>query len=126
MSIVKSLTQIKVQSFVFFRKLRVDYKTGEDFELGRLAPLTYKKIMDETKAIQTKMRNAFKLGDPKDQPVAIRYEGDEKTQDSDSKNLRIVEMEKPRPQFFSPNLMQKAQPKSDSSSSTTVRPSGLG
>ena len=34
------------------RKIRVDEKTGEYFELGRLPPNKYAKIMEETKAIK--------------------------------------------------------------------------
>ena len=41
------------------KKIRVDYNTGEFFELGKLAPTTYKKIMEETKEIQQKMKDSF-------------------------------------------------------------------
>jgi hypothetical protein len=30
-------------------KIRVDHKTGEYFELGKLAPETYRMVMEETK-----------------------------------------------------------------------------
>ena len=36
------------------KKIRVDGKTGEYFELGRLAPKTFDRIMQETKAIQVR------------------------------------------------------------------------
>jgi hypothetical protein len=35
--------------------LRVDHKTGDFFELGRLAPNQYKKVMDETKEIKVNL-----------------------------------------------------------------------
>jgi large subunit ribosomal protein L32 len=113
---------------IFFQ---VDHQSGEIFELGRLAPETYKRVLEETKAIQAKMKDMFATGEPKDQEVVVLYQ-DEENEKNDVKNdaagkrKRVIEMEKPRPQFFSSNLMQKTQVKSDGRSSTTVRPSGLG
>ncbi len=34
---------------VINQKIRVDHKTGEYFELGKLAPETYRRVMEETK-----------------------------------------------------------------------------
>ena len=46
-------------------KIRVDHRTKEFFELGRLAPETYKKVMEETKAIKAiknlQSHQSFKL-----------------------------------------------------------------
>ena len=107
------------------KKIRVDYKTGEYFELGKLAPKTYEKVMEETKEIQQKMKNMFQNNfQPQDKELAVLYENEEKTDEHEGK--RIIEMEKPRPAFFSPNLMQRAKTSSDSASNTTVRPTGLG
>lgn len=104
------------------KKIRVDHKTGEFFEFGRLAPETYYKIMAETKEIQKKMAEAFFLK-PKDKEVVVSYKGEQQLNE-DGKH--VIEMEKPRPQIFSSNLMQKTKVSQDSSSATTVRPSGLG
>ena len=49
------------------KRIRVDNKTGEYFELGKLAPQTYTKVMDETRRIQKKMADTFGVGLPKDE-----------------------------------------------------------
>ncbi|XP_023338684.1 39S ribosomal protein L32, mitochondrial [Eurytemora carolleeae] len=101
------------------QKIRVDHKTGEYFELGKLAPLTYTRIMEETKAIQKKMQETFGTGTPKDQDVVVLYKG-EQTQVPDK--YRIVEMERERPSFFSSNLLQKTRA---IEAGQTVKPSSL-
>ncbi len=112
------------------RRLRNDHKTGEDFELGKLAPEWYRRAMEETREIQERMGRAFGMG-PKDREVAVIYKGDEnRFGEGDRSRMQLVEMEKERPPFFSPSLMQKANKtpaaKARDESSTTVRPTGLG
>jgi len=108
-------------------KIRVDHRTKEFFELGRLAPETYKKVMEETKAIKERVSQAFENGlKPRNQEVSVRYQNEETNEDDIKSGKRIVEMEKERPAFFSANLMQKARTSSESAKSTTVRPTGLG
>ena len=108
------------------KKIRMDNRTGEFFELGRLAPDTYKKVMEETKRIKEKVSEAFDDGiKPRNQEVRVLYKN-ETDEDAEKNGKRIIEMEKERPAFFSPNLMQKARTSSDSAKSTTVRPTGLG
>jgi len=107
------------------RRLRVDHQTGHYFELGKLEVKSFLEIMEETKAIQAKMREAFGLG-PKDKEVAVAY-ADETDKFGNIDGVKVVEMEKERPSFFSKQLMQKstkAKPTDDTT--TTVRPSGLG
>ena len=107
-------------------KIRSDYRTGEYFQLGKLAPETYRKVIEETKEIQEKMMEAFSNSyKPKDKEVVVLYEN-ESNEDLAKEGKQIVEMKKPRPAFFSPNLTQKAKTKSDSSRNTTVRPTSLG
>jgi len=104
------------------KRIRVDHKTGEYFELGKLAPQTYSKVMEETRKIQKKMAETFGAGVPKDEDVFVVYKGESKNAPA---NTRIVEMEAERPSFFSQNLMQKEYGKI-SSPQETVKPSGLG
>lgn len=101
----------------------MDHQTGEYFELNKLAPSKFNRVMAETKAIQEKMKDVFGQA-IKDKSVLVTYQN-EKTDDFDEKKVKLIEMEKERPPFFSSNLMQKTRSK-DKSSSTTVRPSGLG
>lgn len=105
------------------KRIRVDYKTGEHFELGKLAPKTYAKIADETSKIAAKISDTFGRLSSRDKEANIIYEG-ESVKEEDNK--LIVRMEKERPTFFSRNLTEKTQLPSNSTSSTTVRPSGLG
>ena len=104
------------------KKIRVDHKTGEYFEIGKLAPITYKKVMEETKRIQQRMSDSFGVGVPKDEETLVLYKGEET---NSSVKGRVVEMEYERPSFFSKNLLEKehGQP---GGSQETVRPSGLG
>ena len=104
------------------KRIRVDHKTGEYFELGKLAPQTYKKVMDETRRIQKKMADSFGVGLPKDEETLVIYKGE--TQ-SNSSGGRIVEMDYERPSFFSQNLMEKEHGR-PGGSQETVRPSRLG
>jgi len=43
------------------KKIRVDEKTGEYFELGRLPPNQFERIMKETKAIQVTDGQTFEV-----------------------------------------------------------------
>merc|ERR1712098_44824 len=76
------------------KRIRVDHKTGEYFELGKLAPQTYSKVMEETRKIQKKMAETFVVGIPKDEEVLVVYKGEGTAA---PKNSRIVEMEHERP-----------------------------
>ena len=78
------------------KRIRVDHSTGEYFELGKLAPQTYKKVMEETRRIQRKMVDTFGAGLPKDRDVVVVYKGEETPSD----NVKLVEMETERPSFF--------------------------
>ncbi len=107
------------------RRIRHDHQTGETFELSKLPLAVYRRVMDETKEIQARMSDTFGIG-PRDQEVAVVYKGEE----SKDAKLRIVEMEKERPAFFSSALLQKSHRtpavKSRGETTTTVRPTGLG
>lgn len=104
------------------RRIRVDNVTGEYFELGKVAPVTYKKVMDETRQIQKRMADSFGTGQPRDQEVLVLYEGEQHS--SLTGNQKIIEMERQRPSFFASNLLQKSN--GEREQSETVRPSGLG
>merc|ERR1712062_68950 len=104
-------------------RIRVDHKTGEYFELGKLAPKTYEKIMKETSEIKSKISDTFGAFSARDKETTILYEG-ESTEKEDDHNL-VVTIDKQRPTFFSRNLTEKTSVSSKSESSTTLRPSGL-
>ena len=76
------------------KKIRMDNRTGEFFELGRLAPDTYKKVMEETKRIKEKVSEAFDNGlKPRNQEIRVLYK-DETDEDAEKNGKRIIEMEK--------------------------------
>ena len=104
------------------KRIRVDHKTGEYFELGKLAPQTYSRVMEETRKIQKRMAETFGAGVPKDEEVLVVYKGEGT---SAPKSTRIVEMEHERPLFFSQNLLQKEHGQVGGPQET-VRPSKLG
>ena len=103
------------------KRIRVDQKTGEYFEIGKLAPQTYKKVMEETKRIQMKMADSFGASAPKDEETLVLYKGE----DNSAVKGRVVEMDYERPSFFSKNLLEKEHGR-PGGSQETVRPSGLG
>ncbi len=41
------------------RRIRFDHETLEPYELGKMAPRAYRAVMDETEAIQKRMKDAF-------------------------------------------------------------------
>jgi len=71
-----------------------------------------------------KIAAAFEVGQPKDKTVSVRYNNEKA--DDNLKDRIVVEMEKERPSFFSRNLITKTRTPDSASTSTTVRPSGLG
>ena len=57
------------------KRIRVDYKSGEFFELGKLAPKTYQKVLEETTAIKNKISDTFGSFSPRDKEAVVLYEG---------------------------------------------------
>jgi len=104
--------------------LRVCDSCGNNYEVGVLCPHCYDKVRKETEAIKEKIINKLNLA-PADTEVVVLYEG-ERSEKSEEfwKGKRIVEMAKPRPSFFSKNLLQRStQPNADTKE---VKPDELG
>nr|CAG4646703.1 EOG090X0IGM [Macrothrix elegans] len=102
---------------------------GHYHEERRLCPNCYAKVMEETKAMQEKI--IAQLGiNPIEKDVAVVYEGEKRQFDDEFlKTRNIVEMEKPRPRWFSKNLLQKsgsAAVEQGSSEATAIKPHELG
>ncbi|XP_061400636.1 large ribosomal subunit protein bL32m [Musca vetustissima] len=103
--------------------LRSCNQCGHDYEAGHLCPHCYNKVRDETKQMQDKIQEQLGLN-PIEQDVVVLYEGERGEQPSEMLNgKRIVEMPKPRPIWFTKNLLQKTtqQP----SNSKEVKPNDL-
>lgn len=80
--------------------------------------------MDETKAMQDAIQEELKL-EPVEKEVVVLYEGEEDEKpDEIFEGKRIVEVKKPRPAWFSKNLLQQSTQKPATSSD--VKPSDLG
>lgn len=83
----------------------------------------YKKVIDETKAMQDAIQNELGL-EPVEKEVVVLYDG-EKGDDANEfyEGKRIVEMKKERPAWFSKNLLQETtQP---AATTSDVKPSNL-
>ncbi|XP_077293013.1 mitochondrial ribosomal protein L32 [Arctopsyche grandis] len=103
--------------------LRVCNTCGHDHEVGLLCPNCYNKIMEETKEMQEKIRSELGLN-PIEQEVIVLYEGEALEEPEEFwKGKRVVEMKKPRPAWFSKNLLQKTTQKP--ATSTDIKPTEL-
>ncbi|TMW50639.1 hypothetical protein DOY81_004298 [Sarcophaga bullata] len=103
--------------------LRTCNQCGHDHEAGILCPHCYNKVREETKQMQDKIQEKLGLN-PVEQEVVVLYEGERTEQPTEFLNgKRIVEMPKPRPVWFTKNLLQKTtqQP----SDSKEVKPNDL-
>lgn len=81
-------------------------------------------MIDETKATQETIQEELKL-EPVEQEVVVMYSDDKNNKPEEFwKGKRIVEMKKPRPQWFTDNLMQKTTQKG--ATTTEVKPTELG
>lgn len=89
-----------------------------------IAAHCYDKVRQETKQMQDKIQQQLGLN-PIEQEVVVLYEGEKNEQTVDSlSGKRIVEMDKPRPMWFTKNLLQKTT--QQTSESKEVKPSDLG
>lgn len=103
--------------------LRSCNQCGHDYEAGVLCTNCYNKVREETKQMQDQIQEQLGLS-PVEQDVVVLYEGERSEQPTESLNgKRIVEMPKPRPIWFTKNLLQKTtqQP----SDSKEVKPNDL-
>uniref|UniRef100_A0A2M3Z963 Large ribosomal subunit protein bL32m n=1 Tax=Anopheles braziliensis TaxID=58242 RepID=A0A2M3Z963_9DIPT len=81
---------------------------GSDHEVGVLCPTCYRQVRTETEQMQEKIQQELKL-DPVDREVVVLYASEKEEQPAEFwQDKRVVEMEKPRPLWFSRNLLQKA------------------
>lgn len=74
--------------------------------------------------MQDAIQKELKL-EPVEQEVVVMYDGEKDSKPEEFwQGKRIVEMEKPRPQWFTDNLLQKSTQKG--AETTDVKPSELG
>lgn len=84
----------------------------------------YKRVIDETKAMQDKIQEELKLS-PVENEVVVLYDGEKDEKPSEFwEGKRIVEMKKSRPSWFSKNLTQ--QTTQQPATTSDVKPSELG
>lgn len=97
---------------------------GYHHEIGLLCGNCYCKVMDETKLMQEEIQNELKI-EPVEKEVVVLYQGEKQQQPSEYwKGKRIVEIQKPRPAWFSKNLLQKTT--QGPAETKDVKPSDLG
>lgn len=98
---------------------------GDFFEPKSICATCYNKVRTETNAIKDKIMKKIGLK-PDDKEIVVLYDGEKGETSSEFWNgKRIVEMEKPRPNWFSKNLMQKST-KEVEKATKTVKPDELG
>ncbi|XP_050087235.1 39S ribosomal protein L32, mitochondrial-like [Anopheles aquasalis] len=86
---------------------------GSDHEVGVLCPTCYRQVRTETEQMQEKIQQELQL-DPVDREVVVLYASEKDEQPGEFwQGKRIVEMEKPRPLWFSRNMLQKATQTTD-------------
>lgn len=104
--------------------LECDY-CGDYYEPKTICATCYDKVRQETNAIKDKIMAKIGLK-PDDKEVVVLYDGEKgETSNEFWEGKRIVEMEKPRPNWFSKNLMQKSTKELDKATKT-VKPDELG
>uniref|UniRef100_A0A182NAC0 Large ribosomal subunit protein bL32m n=1 Tax=Anopheles dirus TaxID=7168 RepID=A0A182NAC0_9DIPT len=98
----------KLKIFAPKTHLRSCATCGDDHEVGVLCPTCYKKVRTETELMQETIQKELGLK-PVDKEVVVLYDRERDEQpDEFWQGKRIVEMEKPRPLWFSRNLLQKS------------------
>lgn len=84
----------------------------------------YKKVIEETKAMQEAIQNELQL-EPVEKEVVVLYEGEKGGKPEEFfEGKRIVEIKKPRPAWFSKNLLQGTTQRP--ADTKDVKPSNLG
>lgn len=98
---------------------------GDFYEPKTICGTCYDKVRQETNAIKDKIMKKIGLS-PDDKQVVVLYDGEKgETANEFWNGKRIVEMEKPRPNWFSKNLLQKSTKEVDKATKT-VKPDELG
>ncbi|XP_014277547.1 large ribosomal subunit protein bL32m [Halyomorpha halys] len=96
---------------------------GNDYEAGHLCGYCYKQVKLETEEMQKAIQDELKLN-PIDKEVTVVYQGEAIGKPEHFwKGKRVVEMKKPRPAWFSKNLLQKSTV--DNSENKNVKPTDL-
>jgi len=104
--------------------LQVCDTCGNHKEIGILCAHCYARVLKETEEIKDKILAKLKL-QPIESDVVVLYEGERRDGSEEFwKGKRIVEMDKPRPQWFGKNLLQKTT--QQNAETKTVKPDELG
>lgn len=108
------------------QRLRECDSCGDFFDPRTICATCYNKVRKETNEIKEKIMKKIGLS-PDDKQVVVLYDGEsgESQPDEFWNGKRIVEMEKPRPTWFSKNLLQKSTKEVDTNTKT-VKPDELG
>lgn len=87
--------------------IRMCHTCGDHHEIGILCPTCYKRIMNETKEMRQAIKEKLGL-QPIEKEVVVLYENEKNDLDGEYNGQPIVEMPKPRPAWFSKNLLQQS------------------
>ena len=90
-------------------------RCGDHHEYYAICPTCYSKVKEETKRMQDQLRQQTNPLQPKEKDILFRYENEKNdesftSQQQQQKNefFQIIDIDHPRPQWFSRNLMIKS------------------
>ncbi|XP_075678110.1 mitochondrial ribosomal protein L32 isoform X2 [Dermatophagoides pteronyssinus] len=91
-------------------------RCGDHHEYYAICPTCYSKVKEETKRMQDQLRQQTNPLQPKEKDILFRYENEKNDesftsqQQQQQKNefFQIIDIDHPRPQWFSRNLMIKS------------------
>ncbi|KAL3279417.1 hypothetical protein HHI36_016928 [Cryptolaemus montrouzieri] len=102
--------------------IRICNSCGDHYEIGILCPTCYKKVINETKDMQSAIQKKLGLN-PVEKEIIVIYEHEKSKLDEYHEGQQIIEMKRPRPSWFSKNLVQQTSKKP--AATKDVKPSGL-
>ena len=82
---------------------------GDHHEVFAICRTCYNRVKEETLKIMQAIKDQTNPFDPKEKDVHLRYQGEENQPKEDSETFRIIDIDKPRPAWFTQNLLTKAK-----------------
>ncbi|OTF83040.1 hypothetical protein BLA29_006843 [Euroglyphus maynei] len=84
-------------------------RCGDHHEYYAICPTCYRKVKEETKQMLDALRKQTNPLQPKEKDVLFRFEDEKDSETFTSQNeFQIIDIDHPRPQWFSRNLMTKS------------------
>lgn len=82
---------------------------GDHHEYYALCPTCYGKVKDETEKIREEMKCQTDPLLPKEKEILFQYQ-DEQTDQENWNHFKVINIDRPRPKWFSKNLLTRSTP----------------